>query len=74
MRSMMRTLKLTVNEKKTHLCRLPDESFDFLGYTFGRCYSTTNGIVATLANARRGRRSGGLPSRSASGPVGDGAG
>jgi hypothetical protein len=43
MRSMMRTLKLTVNEGKTHLCRLPDASFDFLGYTFGRCYSTTTG-------------------------------
>ena len=40
MRSMMQTLKLTVNEAKTHICRLPDESFDFLGYTFGRCYST----------------------------------
>jgi RNA-directed DNA polymerase len=39
MRSMMQTLKLTVNEEKTHICRLPDESFDFLGYTFGRCYS-----------------------------------
>ena len=41
MRSIMRTLKLTVNEEKTHICRLPDESFDFLGYTFGRCYSKT---------------------------------
>lgn len=40
MRSMMQTLKLTVNEAKTHICRLPEESFDFLGYTFGRCYST----------------------------------
>lgn len=41
MRSIMRKLKLTVNEEKTHLCRLPNESFDFLGYTFGRCYSKT---------------------------------
>ena len=41
MRSMMQKLKLTVNEEKTHICRLPDESFDFLGYTFGRCYSRT---------------------------------
>jgi hypothetical protein len=40
MRSLMTKLKLTVNEDKTHICRLPDESFDFLGYTFGRCYST----------------------------------
>jgi RNA-directed DNA polymerase len=41
MRSMMAKLKLTVNDGKTHVCRLPDGSFDFLGYTFGRCYSTT---------------------------------
>lgn len=40
MRSLMTKLKLTVNEEKTHVCRLPDESFDFLGYTFGRCYSS----------------------------------
>lgn len=39
MRDMMHRLKLTVNETKTRLCRLPDESFDFLGYTIGRCYS-----------------------------------
>ena len=40
MREMMRRLQLTVNDQKTHICRLPDETFDFLGYTFGRCYST----------------------------------
>ena len=44
MRSIMHRLKLTVNEEKTHICRLPDESFDFLGYTFGRCYSTKTGF------------------------------
>ena len=38
-RSMMGQLKLTINDEKTHLRRLPEESFDFLGYTFGRCYS-----------------------------------
>ena len=43
MRSMMHQLKLTVNETKTNLCRVPDESFDFLGYTIGRCYSTKDG-------------------------------
>ena len=44
MRDMMRKLKLTVNEEKTHICRLPDQSFDFLGYTFGRCYSEQTGF------------------------------
>ena len=44
MRSIMYRLKLTVNEEKTHICRLPDESFDFLGYTFGRCYSAKTGF------------------------------
>ena len=43
MREMMGRLKLTVNEAKTRLCRVPDSSFDFLGYTFGRCYSTKTG-------------------------------
>ena len=38
MRSMMEKLKLTVNERKTRLCRVPADSFDFLGYTIGRCY------------------------------------
>ena len=31
MRNMMRKLKLTVNEKKTRDCRLPEEKFDFPG-------------------------------------------
>jgi hypothetical protein len=43
MREMMERLKLTVNENKTHLSRVPDASFDFLGYTFGRCYSPKTG-------------------------------
>jgi group II intron reverse transcriptase/maturase len=43
MRAMMERLKLTVNETKTHVCRLPVESFDFLGYTFGRMYSPRTG-------------------------------
>lgn len=47
MRSMMERLKLTVNDDKTHRCRLPQESFDFLGYTFGRCYSRQSGRAYT---------------------------
>lgn len=43
MRQVMERLKLTVNEEKTHVCRIPQEHFDFLGYTFGRCYSIKTG-------------------------------
>src|SRR2546429_4496115 len=43
MRSMVSRLKLTVNETKTRVCRLPEEKFDFLGYTFGRCDSPKTG-------------------------------
>jgi RNA-directed DNA polymerase len=43
MRGMMAKLKLTVNETKTRLCRLPEETFNFLGYTIGRCYSPQTG-------------------------------
>src|SRR5258705_1669312 len=43
MRDIMTRLKLTVNETKTRCCKLPEEKFDFLGYTFGRCYSPKTG-------------------------------
>ncbi|MGH9584184.1 MAG: reverse transcriptase domain-containing protein, partial [Bryobacteraceae bacterium] len=43
MQGIMQKLKLTVNETKTRVCRLPEEKFDFLGYTFGRCYSPQTG-------------------------------
>jgi group II intron reverse transcriptase/maturase len=43
MRQVMGRLRLTVNEKKTHLCRVPEQHFDFLGYSFGRYYSPQTG-------------------------------
>lgn len=43
MRRMMDRLRLTVNERKTRLCRLPDESFTFLGFTFGEQVSWRTG-------------------------------
>jgi RNA-directed DNA polymerase len=43
MQAMMTKLRLTVNETKTRVAKLPEEKFDFLGYTFGRCYSTKTG-------------------------------
>jgi RNA-directed DNA polymerase len=43
MRQIMQRLRLTVNEEKTHICRVPEQYFDFLGYQFGRFYSEATG-------------------------------
>ena len=43
MREIMGKLKLTVNEEKTRICKVPEGEFDFLGYTFGRRYSPKTG-------------------------------
>ena len=58
MRWMMKRLKLTVNDAKTQRCRLPQERFDFLGYTFGRCYSRETGraYVGTRPSKKSVRR------------------
>jgi RNA-directed DNA polymerase len=55
MRSMMSKLRLTVNETKTRLCRLPEESVNFLGYTIGRCHSPRTGrsYIGTKPSARK---------------------
>jgi hypothetical protein len=39
LQDLMGKLKLTVNEEKTRICKVPAGEFDFLGYTFGRMYS-----------------------------------
>ncbi len=38
MRRLMGKLGLTVNDRKTRLACVPEEAFDFLGYTVGRFY------------------------------------
>ena len=43
LREIMGRLKLTVNEEKTRICKVPEGEFDFLGYTFGRMYSARTG-------------------------------
>ena len=55
MRNIMTKLKLTVNETKTRVCQLPEEKFDFLGYTFGRCYSLKTGraYLGTVPSKKR---------------------
>lgn len=59
MRDMMMTrLKLTVNDTKTRVCKLPEEEFDFLGYRFGRCYSPKTGraYLGTTPSKKRVQR------------------
>jgi group II intron reverse transcriptase/maturase len=58
MRDMMQRLKLTVNETKTKICRLPEETFNFLGYTFGRCYAPKTGraYLGTRPSAKNIRK------------------
>jgi RNA-directed DNA polymerase len=53
-RDMMQKLQLTINETKTRLCRVPDETFNFLGYTLGRCYSPKTGraYIGTRPSAK----------------------
>ena len=44
LRKIMSKLKLTVNEEKTRICRVPEGEFNFLGYSFGgRMYSAKTG-------------------------------
>jgi hypothetical protein len=43
LREVMSKLKLTVNEDKTRICTVPEGTFDFLGFTFGRRYSAQTG-------------------------------
>jgi len=58
MRDIMTRLKLTVNETKTRVCKLPGEKFDFLGYTFGQCYSPKTGRahLGTVPSQKRVKR------------------
>jgi RNA-directed DNA polymerase len=58
MRDIMTRLKLTVNETKTRVCKLPEEKFDFLGYTFGQCYSPKTGraYLSTVPSRKRVKR------------------
>ena len=55
MARMMHKLKLTVNQQKTRVCRVPAESFDFLGYTLGQCYRVKTGkaYIGTRPSKKR---------------------
>jgi RNA-directed DNA polymerase len=53
MRRLMGQIKLTVNETKTHIRQLPQERFDFLGYTFGRTMRHGRDGLTFVHNRRR---------------------
>jgi len=55
MEEIMNVLKLRVNERKTKVCRVPEESFDFLGYRIGRQYSAKSGsaYIGTRPSKKR---------------------
>jgi len=48
MRLLMSQLGLTVNEQKTRLVKLPDEHFDFLGYTVGQFHGKNGRVRRSL--------------------------
>jgi RNA-directed DNA polymerase len=43
LREIVGKLKLTVNEEKTRIYKVPEGEFDFLRYTFGRMFSARTG-------------------------------
>ena len=49
---IMGKLKLTVNEGKTRICKVPEGEFDFLGFTFG-CTLERRGKPAWLCDRQR---------------------
>jgi hypothetical protein len=55
MREMMSKLRLTVNETKARSCQIPKETFDFLGYTIGQCWSPKTGkpYIGTKPSAKK---------------------
>jgi group II intron reverse transcriptase/maturase len=55
MREMMEKLKLTVNERKTRQCSVPEETFTFLGFTFGQqtSWKTGRAYVAPAPSAKK---------------------
>lgn len=58
MEMILRRIKVEVNREKTRICTVPKERFDFLGYTFGRCYSKRTGraYIGTQPSRQRIKR------------------
>ncbi|WP_018291479.1 group II intron reverse transcriptase/maturase [Verrucomicrobium sp. 3C] len=58
MERIMERIGLTANQEKTRICRVPEQSFDFLGYTFGRRYKPITGrsYLGTQPSTKRVQR------------------
>ena len=56
MRHLMNRLGLTVNENKTRLAILPEENFDFLGYTVGRFHGRGASYIGTRPSRKAVKR------------------
>ena len=56
MQSLMTRLGLEVNTAKTHIVRLPEESFDFLGYTIGGFHGKDGPLLYWHTTISQGRK------------------
>jgi group II intron reverse transcriptase/maturase len=56
-RRLMNRLGLTIHDEKTRVVRTEEESFDFLGYTFGPCYGWNGRLVWGTRPSRAAVRS-----------------
>jgi len=56
--AILQKLHLKLNREKTRIRRVPEESFDFLGYTLCRCYAAGTGrpYIGTRPSSKRIRR------------------
>lgn len=56
--AIMKRIKIEINWQKTKISRIPEESFEFLGYTFGQCYSRRKGLgyLGTQPSRKRVQR------------------
>src|SRR5215470_8325769 len=59
MRKLMGKLKLTVNEEKTRICKVPEGEFTFLGYSFGLMHSARKSVSGVPAIAKEHQAHGG---------------
>ena len=57
MAALMARLGLAVNTTKTRIARLPEETFDFLGYTVGRFYGKDGRVYIGIRPSRKSVRS-----------------